>query len=275
MNTGVLYLIATPIGNLGDISHRAVALLGSVDLVAAEDTRHSARLFQRYAIKTKKVSLHRHNEGQQGQQLIQMLKEGRSIALISDAGTPLVSDPGYPLVCAAHHNNIRVSPIPGPCAAIAALCASGLPADRFVFEGFLPAKTTQRKNRLTQLVGEERTLIFYEAPHRILAMLMDLRDIFGGDRPITLARELTKRFETIRRGMLDELLPWVEANPEQQKGEFVVLVQGAEEELRGENEAREVLALLLPHMSLKEAAKIASTITGYSKNRLYEMGLSF
>lgn len=273
MNSGILYLISTPIGNLGDISQRALTILSEVDLIAVEDTRHSARLLNHYQISTKKMALHAHNEAKQSKMIVEKLLSGASIALISDAGTPLISDPGFALVRMAQENNIKVSPVPGACAAIAALSASGMPADRFVFEGFLPAKTIARQHRLQAFVNETRTVIFYEAPHRIIAMLEDVKKVFGDEREVAIARELTKQFETIHRDQVAPLIEWMQKNKEQQKGEFVVLLHGAGKTGFDEVEARRVLELLLPHMSVKQAAKIAAEITGFSKNKLYELAI--
>ncbi len=273
-NPAALFLVATPIGNLGDISSRALETLKSVDLIAAEDTRHSRRLLQHFAINTRLLACHEHNEEQQTPALIERMLKGHSIALISDAGTPLVSDPGYRLVQAALEQNIRVVPVPGPCAAIAALSASGLPTDRFVFEGFPPARQGARLNYLQALQAEQRTLVFYVSCHRITDTLKDMVAVFGGDRQAVLARELTKTFETIHKAALGELEQWVEADQNQQKGEIVVLVEGAPEQ---DNEEQQLLNKLLPilvdELPVKQAAKIASKITGLHKNDLYRQAL--
>ena len=224
--TGVLYVVATPIGNLQDISERAIATLKGVSRIAAEDTRHSARLLSHYGIDTPMVALHEHNEREITPKLIEKLVAGDDLALISDAGTPLISDPGFCLVRAARAAGIRVAPVPGPAACIAALSAAGLPADHFVFEGFLPVRATARRRRLEALVNESRTLVFHESSHRIVECLADMAEILGSDRPAVVARELTKVFETIESGGLAALLAWLRADPNQQKGEFVVLVQG-------------------------------------------------
>jgi 16S rRNA (cytidine1402-2'-O)-methyltransferase len=211
--TGILYVVATPIGNLDDISARAIHVLGHVARIAAEDTRHSARLLQHLGINTPLVAVHDHNEAGRVQSLINQLLAGDDIALISDAGTPLISDPGYRLVAAAHEASVRVVPIVGACAAIAALSAAGLPSDRFSFEGFLSAKTTARQVQLQALVNETRTLIFYEAPHRILECVQDMCAIFGEQRRVVLARELTKTFETIKQMTLAELCVLLSLTP--------------------------------------------------------------
>lgn len=275
VNSATLFLVATPIGNLGDISPRALDTLGSVDLIAAEDTRHSKRLLQHFAIDTRMIAYHEHNEEQQTPVLIGRMQQGQSVALVSDAGTPLVSDPGYRLVQAAMKEKIRVVPVPGPCAAIAALSASGLPTDRFVFEGFPPAKRGKRINHLQALQSEQRTLVFYESCHRITETLKDMELVFGGQRQAVLARELTKTFETIRKAALSELAEWVVNDDNQQKGEIVLLVEGARE--RGDEE-QQLLARLLPvlvnELPVKQAASIASRVTGINKNELYRQALS-
>ncbi|WP_296256546.1 MULTISPECIES: 16S rRNA (cytidine(1402)-2'-O)-methyltransferase [unclassified Pseudomonas] len=274
--TGSLYVVATPIGNLDDMSVRALKVLRDVSLIAAEDTRHSLRLMQHFGITTPLAACHEHNEREEGSRFITRLQAGDDVALISDAGTPLISDPGYHLVRQARAAGIQVVPVPGACALIAALCAAGLPSDRFIFEGFLPAKSVGRKARLDLLKEEPRTLIFYEAPHRILECLQDLEDIFGADRPAVLGRELTKTFETLKGLPLGELRAFVESDSNQQRGECVVLVAGWSEP-EGEDaigvEARRVLDLLLQEMPLKRAAALAAEITGVRKNLLYQVAL--
>lgn len=277
MNTpGTLYVVATPIGNLEDISARALRVLREVKLIAAEDTRHSARLMQHFGIATPLVACHEHNEREQGSRLVQRLLAGDDLALVSDAGTPLISDPGYHLVRNARAAGVRVVPVPGACALIAALSASGLPSDRFVFEGFLPARSTARRQRLQAVVEEPRTLIFYEAPHRLLECLADLRELFGAERPAVLGRELTKTFETIKGAPLGELHDWVAADSNQQRGECVLLVEGWQAP-EGEDtlsaEALRVLDLLLAELPLKRAAALAAEITGVRKNLLYQQAL--
>lgn len=272
---GVLYVVATPIGNLGDLSPRAVTILRGVSLIAAEDTRHSLPLLRHFDIRTPCSAFHEHNERAAAGQLLRRLHEGDSIALISDAGTPLISDPGFHLVREARAQGVRVVPIPGPCAAICALSAAGLPSDRYVFEGFLPSRSAARRQRLEVLVRETRTLILYESSHRIEAALQDMGAILGGDRPAVVARELTKRFETLRDGTLGELSRWIVDNPEQRKGEFVVLIQGADavDSAEEEEEAR-VLRILLEELSPKQAAAVAARITGGRRNRLYALAQS-
>ena len=270
-----LYVVATPIGNLSDISARAIEILKKVDLIAAEDTRHSSRLLNHLGIQKTMLSYHDHNEGQQTQNLLEKLKAGQVVALISDAGTPLISDPGYQLVRQAHENNITVIPVPGPCALITALSASGLPSDRFTFEGFLPSKQRARVECLERLKNESRTIIFYESTHRIVASLADMADVFGQDRRAVIARELTKTFETLRGDDLGLLCEWVKNDANQQKGEVVVLVRGAEELPQDETrvEAEKVLKVLLEELPVKQAAQLAAKITGGKKNALYQLAL--
>jgi 16S rRNA (cytidine1402-2'-O)-methyltransferase len=271
---GALYVVATPIGNLGDFSARAIEVLGQVARIAAEDTRHSVPLLHRHGIATPLLSLHEHNERERVAQLIAELQGGAAIGLISDAGTPLISDPGFHLVRAARAQGIRVIPVPGACAVIAALSAAGLPTDRFVFEGFLPAKSAARRARLEALRGETRTLAFYESSHRIIETLSDMVSVIGAQRPAVLARELTKTFETIRDGRLDELLEFVSNDANQQKGEFVLLVQGAEDVPEDAAEAGRVLGILLEALPVKQAAALAERITGVKKNELYKLALT-
>lgn len=273
---GSLYVVATPIGNLDDISARALSILRSVALIAAEDTRHSARLMQHFGISTPLAACHEHNERDQGGRFLARLQAGEDVALISDAGTPLISDPGYHLVRQARAAGIAVVPVPGACALIAALSAAGLPSDRFIFEGFLPAKAAGRRARLEQVKEEPRTLIFYEAPHRILECLQDMQAVFGDERPALLARELTKTFETLKGMPLAELAAWVAADSNQQRGECVLLVAGwqaPEGEEAVSAEAMRVLNLLLAEMPLKRAAALAAEITGVRKNLLYQVAL--
>lgn len=223
---GKLYVVATPIGNLDDISPRALRTLREVALIAAEDTRHSIRLLQHFGITTALAACHDHNEREQGGRFVARLLAGDDVALISDAGTPLISDPGYHLVRQVRAAGIEVVPVPGPSALIAALSAAGLPSDRFIFEGFLPAKAAARRGRLDLLKEEPRTLIFYEAPHRVLESVQDMASLFGKDRHAVLARELTKTFETLKGAPLGELAEWIAADSNQQRGECVLLVTG-------------------------------------------------
>lgn len=272
---GTLYIVATPLGNLDDMSFRAVSLLQQVDLIAAEDTRHSFSLLQHFSIHKPLISLHEHNERERMAILLERLQQGESIALISDAGTPLISDPGYLLVHEAKKIGIRVVPIPGPCAAIAALSVSGLATERFLFEGFLPAKPKARMDRLSILLHEERTMIFYEAPHRILGLIKDLVKVFGVERKAVIARELTKIYETVQLGTLQELLDWVEQDKNQQRGEIVLILEGAKPQLvdHGGASVERVLTVLLEELPLKQAVELASKISGERKNDLYQRAL--
>jgi 16S rRNA (cytidine1402-2'-O)-methyltransferase len=273
-NASTLYIVATPIGNLSDISQRAIDTLQEVDVIAAEDTRHSGTLLQHYAISTPMISLHEHNEQQRSEVLLTRLQQGESVALISDAGTPLISDPGYRLVSLVREHNIRVVPIPGSCALISALSASGLASDRFSFEGFLPPKQGARQQALDVLANDSRTLIFYESPRRLQACLADMVAIFGGDRLACLARELTKLHETITTKPLAELLAWVSEDSNQQRGECVVLVEGIKEQkASGEIEINQMLTILLKELPLKKAAAITASLLDVSKNTAYDMAL--
>ncbi len=271
-----LYVVATPIGHPGDISPRALDTLRHVSVIAAEDTRQSARLLQHHQISTPLTACHDHNEAERADGLIARIVNGEAIALISDAGTPLISDPGFRLVRAAHDAGVAVVPVPGACAAIAALSAAGLPSDRFCFEGFLPAKSAARQARLQALCTEPATQIFYEAPHRIVDTLGDLVAVFGQNRPATLCRELTKTFETIRRAPLGVLLDWVRDDPNQQKGEIVLVVAGADDATREQAahaQALSMLTTLMAHVPLKTAAQLTADWTGLKKNDLYQQGL--
>ena len=267
---GTLHVVATPIGNLGDLSPRAQEILRGVAAICAEDTRHSGQLLAHFGIATPLLALHEHNEEAIAERMVARLLRGESLALVSDAGTPLVSDPGYRLVRAARVAGVRVSPVPGPCAAIAALSVAGLASDRFAFEGFLPAKSAARRERLRPLAAEPRTLVFYESSHRIVESLEDLCAVFGSDRPAVLARELTKLFETVLDDTLSGLLAAVQADPNQRKGEFVLLVQGAGEDADARlAEGRRVYALLGAHMPPSAAARLAAEITGAPRKALY------
>lgn len=272
---GVLYVVATPIGNRADISRRALEVLGKVAQVLAEDTRHSGALLRSLSITTPLLSLHEHNEQAQIDGVLARLREGHDLALISDAGTPLISDPGYRVVRAARQAGIAVVPVPGPSALITALSVAGLPTDRFVFEGFLPAKSAARRAQLQALAAEPRTLIFYEASHRIQECLVDLAEIFGGQREAVIARELTKAFEQVQGGTLAELSAWLSADANRQRGEFVVLIAGAPpaEESEIGAAARRVLEILLRDLPVKQAAALAAEITGARKNALYQLAL--
>jgi 16S rRNA (cytidine1402-2'-O)-methyltransferase len=268
---GSLSVVATPIGNRDDLSPRAVAALRAADVIAAEDTRHSRPLLLHHNIDTPLMALHEHNEREAVDALVRRMLDGQAVALISDAGTPLVSDPGFRLVRAARVAGIRCVPVPGACAAIAALSVAGLPSDRFVFEGFLPPKAAARRARLQELAGESRTLIFYESSHRVAESLADMREIFGGAREAVLARELTKLFETVIGEPLVDLAARVERDPDQQRGECVVLVGGRGEEADARlAEGQRVFALLREELPPAKAAKMAAAITGAPRKSLYE-----
>lgn len=275
MSEAVLYVVATPIGNLEDITPRALRILESVALIAAEDTRHSGRLLSHFNIKTPMIAVHDHNERQQQQKIIEKLEQGMDIALISDAGTPLISDPGFVLVREVRAAGFQVAPVPGCCALVAALCAAGVPSDRFAFEGFPPAKSQQRLNYYTARAHETRTLMFYESPHRIIDSLKDIVAAFGADRSIVLARELTKTFETFLGGTAEEVLAKVEADPNQRKGEFVLMIEGAPERDDSllDPKSSEVLDILLEELSVKQASALAARITGIKKKVLYQAAL--
>jgi 16S rRNA (cytidine1402-2'-O)-methyltransferase len=272
---GQLYIVATPIGNLQDISPRAVDVLKQVDRIAAEDTRHSGHLLKQLDINTHCIALHEHNERQFAEKIVQQIKEGSNIALISDAGTPLVSDPGYFLVKLAHQENIKVSPIPGPSALIAALSAAGVATDRFCFEGFVPSKGGPRSTFYAQRQKETRTMVFYETPHRIVASLTDLCEQLGGERTLVLARELTKTFETIRNDSAQAILDWVKEDSNQQRGEIVLVVQGyaAPEGDTLSEQTEHTLKALLAELSLKQAVKLTVDITGEKKKKVYNYAL--
>ncbi len=270
-----LYIVATPIGNLADMTGRAIEVLKSVDLIAAEDTRHSGRLLQHFGIGTRMMSYHDFSEDYRVDSLLEKLSSGLSVALISDAGTPLISDPGYRLVVRARAAGITVVPVPGVCALTTALSVAGLPSDRFAFEGFVSSKRASRVKQFEEWLPEARTMIFYESPHRILECVEDMLTVFGPDRHVVLCRELTKTFETIHGDNLGDLLPWMQNDSNQQRGEFVVLIKGAEAPKSEEvdAEALRVLGILLEDLSVKQAASLAARITGVKKNLLYQRAL--
>ena len=273
---GKLFIVATPIGHRQDISERALEVLRAVDRIAAEDTRHTRSLLQSYGIDKPLVSCHEHNESERVNELISRLQSGESLALVSDAGTPLISDPGYRLVRAAQAAEVSVVPVPGPCSPIVALSVSGLPTDRFVFEGFLPARASARRARLQKLANESRTLVMLESCHRIVETLADCVGAFGAEREAVVARELTKMFETVRRAPLGELTEWVQADSYQQKGEIVLLIAG-----RAETNATETLdpavertlAVLLESLSLKQSVELTVRLTGSKRGEVYAAAL--
>ncbi len=268
--SGTLHVVATPIGNLGDLSPRALETLKRVDAICAEDTRHTRQLLAHFGLERPLLALHEHNEGDAAAPLVARLLAGDSLALVSDAGTPLVSDPGFRLVRAARAAGVRVSPVPGPSALVAALSAAGLPSDRFVFEGFLSAKAKARREHLQALAAEPRTLIFYESSHRIEETLADMAMAFGDDRPAVVARELTKLFETVLDGGLAGLARRVREDANQRKGEFVVLVQGAPEAADAKvAEGRRLYARLCEHLPPSTAAKLAADLSGAPRKALY------
>ncbi|MGM8027755.1 16S rRNA (cytidine(1402)-2'-O)-methyltransferase [Yersinia enterocolitica] len=275
ISASTLYVVPTPIGNLGDITHRALEVLKGVDLIAAEDTRHTGLLLQHFAINARLFALHDHNEQQKADHLLAKLQEGQSIALVSDAGTPLINDPGYHLVRRCREAGIRVVPLPGACAAITALSAAGLASDRFCYEGFLPAKTKGRKDTLQALIEEPRTLIFYESTHRLLESLQDMVTVLGPQRYVVLARELTKTWESIHGAPVGELLAWVQEEETRRRGEMVLIVEGYKVQVDDALPAAALrtLALLQKELPLKKAAALAAEIHGVKKNALYKYAL--
>jgi len=275
---GALYVVATPIGNLKDLSRRAVEVLDGVDLILAEDTRHSAKLLAHYGIGTACRSFHDHNEARQVTQLVKRIADGGRVALISDAGTPLISDPGFRLVAALREQGHTIIPIPGPSAAICALSIAGLPTDRFCFEGFLPPRASARRRLLHSLSSEARTLIFYESPRRVLTTVSDLVAEFGAERPAVLAREMTKIHETVVSGTLVELRSWLETHPEQRRGEYVIVVAGApparEDDAATDAATRNLLRVLVDELPVKQAVAVAVRITGSKRNVLYRQAVA-
>ena len=270
----VLYVVATPIGNLADITHRAISTLESVDVIAAEDTRHTGQLLKHLNIKNKLLSLHDHNERSQSSIIITHLEQGKSVALVSDAGTPLISDPGFFLVREVRHAGFKVVPIPGPCAMVTALSVSGIATDRFVFEGFLPQKSGARRKHLKTLENEQRSMVFYESTHRIESSLSDMKSIFGKSREVTIARELTKTFETIYSNSLENTITWMQDDHQQKKGEFVVIVSGnPQSSSTSDVEVDRIVDILMKQLPLAQAAAVAAEISGQRKKDLYQRAL--
>ncbi|MDE0310226.1 MAG: 16S rRNA (cytidine(1402)-2'-O)-methyltransferase [Acidiferrobacterales bacterium] len=275
MNTaGTLYVVATPIGNLEDITIRAIRILKEVDLIAAEDTRHSRKLLHRYGISTRMIAFHQHNQTSQTNRVIELLARGKSIALISDAGTPLISDPGQALVEASHAGGVSVVPVPGASALTCALSAFGVSLDNLIFAGFLPARQADRRARLNQLRAHRGTIVFYEAPHRILRSVEDMRMVFGASCEACIAREMTKIHEAIRRDTLDGLVNWVTSMPSNQKGEFVIaIVSVGPPADDNEEKTDHMLNVLMGEMSASKSAQVASRLRGVSRNALYRRAL--
>ncbi|MFV1922636.1 MAG: 16S rRNA (cytidine(1402)-2'-O)-methyltransferase [Methylotenera sp.] len=276
MTQSILYVVATPIGNLGDITLRALDVLKSVDIIAAEDTRHTAGLLSHFGITKKLIAVHEHNENKSAQMLLERLQAGESVALVTDAGTPGISDPGAIVVDTLHGAGVKVVPIPGVSAVIAALSVSGITKNGFSFVGFLPANGSQRRKVLEAHKMLEHTLVFYEAPHRIVESIADMAIVLGANRRITIARELTKTFETIYRCALGDAQVWIENDANQQRGEFVLLVEAAPEKVQAavSEDAEKKLKILLAELPLKQAVKLATDITGAKKNDLYQLALS-
>lgn len=272
--TGRLYVVATPIGNLADISERALSVLGAVAVIAAEDTRHSTTLMRHFHIGTPMLAYHEHNERDLTPRLIDRLLAGDDMALISDAGTPLISDPGFHLVRAAHEAGVIVAPVPGASSVMAALSVAGLPTDRFVFEGFPPAKPTARRKCFEALKHEVRTVVLLESNHRIVDSLTDMNEVFGAERIAVLARELTKTFETVRKAPLAELLAWVRADHDQQRGEFVIMIAGANANTDlAQQKGQIAMSLLMRELPARKAAGLAAELTGANKNALYRWAI--
>lgn len=270
---GKLYVVATPIGNMADFSQRAIEVLGGVSVIAAEDTRSSRALLQRYSIDTPLVAYHEHNEGFAAAGLVTRMLSGDSVALVSDAGTPLISDPGYQLISAAHEAGIEVVPIPGPSAVLAALSVCGLATDRFVFEGFLPSRAGQRTARLQVLQGEPRTLVFFEAPHRVEATVLAMGEVFGPERQVTVCREMSKHYEQVRKTSLASLAANLATGDVPQRGEFVLVVAGAKR-VADQAEGERVMRCLLGEVSLSRAAQLTHEITGAGRKDMYQFGLT-
>jgi 16S rRNA (cytidine1402-2'-O)-methyltransferase len=271
--SGTLYLIATPIGNFNDISYRAITTIKNSEYIAAENTKHTLKLLNHLGIKAKLISYNDHNEKTQANYLLDLLQQGQDIGMVSDAGTPLICDPGYTIVNIAREKGIKVVSIPGPCALITALCASGMPTDRFSFLGFLPSTASARQQKLTEMQEYPYTWIVYEAPHRILKSLTDMQKILSPERHIVIARELTKTFETMHSGTIENLLEVLHHSKDEQRGEFVVIIQGKAKSSQVKAEDMRLLFLLLAEMPIKKACSIVSETTGISKKILYQEAL--
>ena len=272
---GTLYIVATPIGNLADITQRALDILNSVDLIAAEDTRHSGKLLSHFGIKTRMFALHDHNEKQKSQSLIDQIQSGQSIALISDAGTPLISDPGYNLVNVAREQGVTVAPIPGPSAVITALSAAGLPTDKFLFAGFLPVKQQAKITELEKYQQAEFTTVFYESPRRILDTLKQVAETLGEDREVVLAKELTKHFESFVKGSPAEIIAWLEQDADRQQGEMVLILSPNKADSAISAEAEKLMRLLMAELPTKKAAAVTAQMFDLKKNELYKLALSW
>lgn len=274
LQAGTLYIVATPIGNLSDLTERARQVLASVDVIACEDTRHTQKLLQHLGLRKPLLSVHEHNERERVEQVAEHLQKGQTMALVSDAGTPLISDPGYPLVQALREQQLKIVPVPGVSAIITALSAAGLPTDRFTFEGFPPHKSGPKRDKLEALVQETRTMVFYESKHRILDTLAAMADVFGAQRPACVARELTKTFETFYHGTLPEILAELAGDEDQQKGEFVVMITGnPEPALASDVDSDKLFRLLLAELPPKKAAAVIAELTGENKKALYQKAL--
>ncbi len=275
MTESQLYVVATPIGNLADITTRAHQVLEMVDVIAAEDTRHTKRLLNHLGFSKPLMAVHDHNESQAVNSIIEKLKAGQNVALVSDAGTPLIADPGFHVTRGVAAAGFKIVPIPGPCAIITGLCAAALPTDRFIFDGFLPPKTNARQQYFNGIKSEERTVVVYESPHRILDSLKDCEAVLGSEKELVLGRELTKTFETFLRGTVSEIQAIMKADHNQLKGEFVVMIRGAASKKKMEvsQEALDLTLLLSEELPLKKAAALAAKHTGFKKNQLYQLAL--
>lgn len=275
MDTAALYVVATPIGNLSDVTLRALEVLRSVGIIAAEDTRVTRRLLERHGISAKLIAVHEHNERTAAQRIVGLLTEGNSVALVSDAGTPGIADPGATVVAAVRDAGFRVVPLPGPSAVVTALSGSGLEQPRFLFCGFLPVRSAERRGLLADLAQQTATLVFYEAPHRVLECVADLCEVFGGERSLCIARELTKVHENLHRCRLDEAVAWLEGDDNHRRGEFVLVVEGAAEGASSDAaDSERVLAVLLDELPLKQAVSLAARLTGAPRNALYRRALA-